>query len=274
MFLIDGLEEIFLDTRTSQKEAIVGLVRETINDLKVNYKHIGCIVFLRKDVARNAFDVNYKQFESLYEKYVLNWSKTEALRLALWLVNQAVPGFYTQNTEISQASPESIESHLIKLWGRKLGKPTSNEANSSRWILAALSDFNGQLQARDIIRFLKYATIIVGNKVYDDRYIMPKEIRNAVPKCSDEKIDEVTQEIDALGRIFEIFKSVQEDKRVLPFEQETFSLSSEQEDILKKEGYLIIDNGRYYLPEIIRHALKFKYSRGARPKVLSLIFRK
>lgn len=274
VFLIDGLEEIFLETRTSQKEAIVGLVRETINDLKVNYKNIGCIVFLRKDVARNAFDVNYKQFESLYEKYVLNWSKTEALRLALWLVNQAVPGFYTQSADISQASPESIESHLVKLWGRKLGKPTSNEANSSRWILAALSDFNGQLQARDIIRFLKYATIIAGKKVYDDRYIMPKEIRNAVPKCSDEKIEEVTQEIDELGRIFEIFKNVREDKRVLPFEQETFGLSSDREDILKKEGYLIIDNGRYYLPEIIRHALKFKYSRGARPKVLSLIFRK
>ena len=274
VFLIDGLEEIFLDTRTSQKEAIVGLVRETINDLKVNYKHIGCIVFLRKDVARNAFDVNYKQFESLYEKYVLNWSKTEALRLALWLVNQAVPGFYTQNTEISQASPESIESHLIKLWGRKLGKPTSNEANSSRWILAALSDFNGQLQARDIIRFLKYATITAGKKVYDDRYIMPNEIRKAVPECSNEKIKEVTQEIGALGPIFEKFKSVQEDKRVLPFERETFDLDSEQEEILKQEGYLIIDNGRYYLPEIIRHALKFKYSRGARPKVLSLIFRK
>ena len=140
--------------------------------------------------------------------------------------------------------------------------------------MAALSDFNGQLQARDIIRFLKYATITAGKKVYDDRYIMPNEIRKAVPECSNEKIKEVTQEIGALGPIFEKFKSVQEDKRVLPFERETFDLDSEQEEILKQEGYLIIDNGRYYLPEIIRHALKFKYSRGARPKVLSLIFRK
>lgn len=276
VFLIDGLEEIFLATRTSQKEkeAIVGLVRETVNYLRAKYKNIGCVVFLRKDVARNAIEVNYKQFESVYERFMLNWSKNEALRLALWLVNQAVPGFYNQSTDISQASPEAIESHLVKLWGRKLGKPTSNEANSSRWILAALSDFNGQLQARDIIRFLQYATMDAGKPVYNDRYIMPNEIRKAVPKCSHEKLEEVEQEISVLGPIFERLKSVQEDKRVLPFERDTFNLTGEQEEILKQEGYLRIDNGRYYLPEIIRHALKFKYSRGARPKVLSLIFEK
>lgn len=38
-------------------------------------------------------------------------------------------------------------------------------------------------------------------------------------------------------------------------------------------GYLKIDNDRYYLPEIIRHALKFKYEKGARPKVLSLLLK-
>ena len=137
-----------------------------------------------------------------------------------------------------------------------------------------MSDFNGQLQARDIIRFLQYATIDAGKPVYNDRYIMPNEIRKAVPKCSHEKLEEVEQEISVLGPIFERLKSVQEDKRVLPFERDTFNLSGEQEEILKQEGYLRIDNGRYYLPEIIRHALKFKYSRGARPKVLSLIFEK
>ena len=109
------------------------------------------------------------------------------------------------------------------------------------------------------------------NRIFD---IMPNEIRKAVPKCSHEKLEEVEQEISVLGPIFERLKSVQEDKRVLPFERDTFNLSGEQEEILKQEGYLRIDNGRYYLPEIIRHALKFKYSRGARPKVLSLIFEK
>lgn len=59
---------------------------------------------------------------------------------------------------IENASQEIVEKYLIKLWGLKLGRNSSNEAYASRWILAALSDFNGQLQARDIIRFLKYAS--------------------------------------------------------------------------------------------------------------------
>ena len=40
---------------------------------------------------------------------------------------------------------------------------------------------------------------------------------------------------------------------------------------MKDEGYLKIEDGKYYLPEILRHALKFRYAKGARPKVLSLI---
>ena len=276
VFLIDGLEEIFGNTLINQNEknAIVGLARDAINVLRAKYRNIGCILFLRQDVARNAIDVNYTQFENLYKNFELNWSKTEALRLALWLVHQAIPGFYTESVEIAQASSEVIESNLIKLWGRKLGKPNSNEANSSRWILAALSDFNGQLQARDIIRFLKYATSDSGKTVYDDRYIMPNEIRKAVPNCSEEKMEEVKQEIGALKPIFELLNSAPEEKKVLPFDSETFDLSTKDEQIMKQEGYLRIDNGKYYLPEIIRHALKFKYGRGARPKVLSLIFEK
>lgn len=276
VFLVDGLEEIFGNTLINQNEknAIVGLARDTINVLRAKYRNIGCILFLRQDVARNAIDVNYTQFENLYKNFELNWSKTEALRLALWLVHQAIPGFYTESVEIAQASSEVIESNLIRLWGRKLGKPNSNEANSSRWILAALSDFNGQLQARDIIRFLKYATNDSGKTVYDDRYIMPNEIRKAVPNCSEEKMEEVKQEIGALKPIFERLNSAPEEKKVLPFDSGTFDLSTKDEQIMKQEGYLRIDNGKYYLPEIIRHALKFKYGRGARPKVLSLIFEK
>ena len=270
------MEEIFDKTLSNQNEknAIVALARDTINSLRAKYKNIGCIIFLRQDVARNAIDVNYTQFENLYKNYELNWSKMEALRLALWLVHQAVPGFYTESVEIAQASAEVIESNLIKLWGRKLGKPNSNEANASRWILAALSDFNGQLQARDIIRFLKYATNDLGKAVYDDRYIMPNEIRKAMPNCSEEKIEEVKQEIGALKPIFERLSNAPEEKKVLPFDSGTFDLTAKEEQIMKQEGYLRIDNGKYYLPEIIRHALKFKYARGARPKVLSLIFEK
>ena len=152
VFMIDGLEEIFSQTVTSktEKNAVVSLCRDMLNEIKIKYQNFGLMVFLRKDMARDAITINFEQFNSLYHSLELRWSSTEALRLAVWLVDQAVPDFYKEEAAIEMAPREVIDRTLHKLWGVKLGKPTSNEANSSRWILAALSDFNGQLQARDI----------------------------------------------------------------------------------------------------------------------------
>lgn len=276
VFLIDGLEEILTQTLKSEteKNAVIALCQDFLNELKIKYKNIGCVVFLRKDLARNSIEVNFEQFNTLYKSVELNWSRTEALRLVLWLVNQAIPDFYQEKISIEVASSDIIEHNLVNLWGVKLGKATSNEAYASRWILAALSDFNGQLQARDIIRFLQYATEEEGRNVYEDRYIMPAEIKKAVPKCSSDKINEVKQEIDALKPIFEKLDKAPSEKKVLPFYSEMFDLNATEEKLMKQEGYLKIDNDKYYLPEIIRHALKFKYEKGARPKVLSLLFGK
>lgn len=57
----------------------------------------------------------------------------------------------------------------------------------------------------------------------------------------------------------------------MPFYSDTFDLTQAEEKVMKQEGYLRIENDKHYLPEIIRHALKFKYGKGARPKVLSLL---
>ena len=137
--------------------------------------------------------------------------------------------------------------------------------------MAALSDFNGQLQARDIIRFLEKSTANIGKPVYDDRYLMPVEIKNAVSGCSSEKISEIRQEIKALDPIFDKLENAPAEKKILPFHNDTFHLSQAEEKVMKQEGYLKVENDKYYLPEIIRHALRFQYGRGARPKVLSLL---
>lgn len=276
VFVVDGLEEIFEKTLSEEKEknAISSLVQELMTEIKIKYKNIGLVIFLRKDLANNSITVNQVQFENSYKPYALNWSHEEALRLALWLVDRAVPGFYTNTVAIEQASHEAIDKALSRLWGVKLGKTSSNEAYSSRWILAALSDFNSQLQARDIIRFLSNATKNVGREKYEDRYIMPAEIKNAVQECSKAKIEEIKQEIAVLKPILEELEQAPEDKKILPFESDTFNWSVQQERSLKQEGLLIVDDGKYYLPEIIRHALKFKYKKGARPKVLSLLLKK
>ncbi|MCI9076105.1 MAG: hypothetical protein HFH10_09965 [Dorea sp.] len=275
VFLLDGLEEIFEHTISSENEknAIRALCRDLVDEVKITYHNIGLIIFLRKDMARDSLTINYEQFYSLYRAVELQWSNTEALRLAAWLTSQAVSDFYQENIPIEMAPGEVIEQTLNKLWGVKLGKPTSNEAYSSRWILAALSDFNGQLQARDIIRFLEKATAHAGKAVYADRYLMPTEIRKAVSNCSNDKIGEIRDEIKALGPIFDKLEHASEEKKVLPFSAVTFNLTQTEEKIMKQEGYLKIDNDRYYLPEIIRHALKFKYEKGARPKVLSLLLK-
>lgn len=276
VFVVDGLEEIFERTLSeeNEKNAVRSLVQELVAEVKIKYKNIGLIVFLRKDLANNAITVNQVQFENTFKPYALNWSHEEALRLALWLVERAVPGFFESDTAIEQASSEVIDKSLSKLWGVKLGKIDSNEAYSSRWILAALSNFNSQLQARDMIRFLANATRNVGRKKYEDRYIMPMEIKNAVQECSKAKVDEIKQETAVLRPILEELEQATEDKRILPFGSDTFNWSVQQEKSLRQEGLLIVDDGKYYLPEIIRHALKFKYKKGARPKVLSLLLKK
>jgi len=61
VFLVDGLEEIFQHTISSKNErnAIAALCRDVIDEVKVAYRNLGLIVFLRKDMARDSFTVNY-----------------------------------------------------------------------------------------------------------------------------------------------------------------------------------------------------------------------
>ena len=272
IYLIDGLEDILTHISSSENEqnAIKVLCQDIISQLIAKYPYIGIIVFLRRDMAQSSIAVNFKQFEQANGQAELKWSSNDALRLVVWLVSKADPQFYQDIKGIDQASQNVIDNALVRLWGTKLGKASSNEAYSSRWILAALSDFNGQLQARDIIRFLKHASESSKKMTYTDRIIMPTEIRTAVSTCSMEKIDEVKQEYAVLKPIFENLQTLPEEHKTLPLLPEHANLSSDEERHMIQEGYLKREGDKFYLPEIIRHALGFKYGKGARPKVLAL----
>ncbi len=273
VILVDGVEEILKNTAAdnSQKVSVAVLCQDIINTFCAKYKNIGFVFFMRRDMVRDAININFAQFEQKNNSFELKWSMDEALRLALWLVKQACPELFEQ-IDITSATNEVINECLEEIWGKKLGKPASREANSSRWILAALSDFNGQLQARDIIRFLSHATESTGNETYSDRIIMPTEIRNAISNCSNKKIEEIKQEYSSLDPIFEKLKNIDSNAKFLPFTKESIDLSTQETKTLQQEGYLIIENDKYYLPEIVRFALGYKYQQGARPKVLSLLF--
>ena len=223
-------------------------------------------------MAEEAIEINFDQFQNQYHKYELKWSSTEALRLALWIAKQANPAF-EENIDILKSSREALEERLEKLWGKKLGKPESREANSARWIIASLSDFSNQIQARDIVRFLQFSTKTLpeGKLFYEDRYIMPQQIRKAIPECSREKYKEIKDEMKAIYTILKKFEDFPDEEKELPLALDKLGLTGEEIARLESQGYFMMADKKYYFPEIIRFALGFKYKRGARPKVLSLL---
>lgn len=277
IFLVDGLEDLFMNFQIQKGEgwklAIRALCQNIVNELRnLQNGNLGIIVFARKDMAEEAISINFEQFRNQYSRYELKWTPTEALRLALWIVSQAKPGF-ANDIDILKSSREVLETKLELLWGKKLGKKDSREALSARWIIAALSDFTGQLQARDIVRFLKFASDNPSEMkfTYPDRYIMPSEIRRAIPDCSRGKYDEIKSEMKATYQILKKFEDMKEEDKQLPLTLDEINLTGEEIARLESQGYLITSDKKYYLPEIIRFALGFRYKKGARPKVLSLL---
>lgn len=277
LFIVDGLEDLFMDLQIQKQEtwrfAIRALCQNVVNTLRnLQFGNIGIIIFARKDMAEEAIEINFDQFQNQYHKYELKWSPSEALRLALWIAKQAAP-VLGEDIDILKASREVLEERLERLWGKKLGRFDSREANSARWIIAALSDFSNQLQARDIVRFLQFATSTFpeGKPPYEDRYIMPKQIREAIPGCSREKYKEIRDEMKAVYQILKKFEDMPEEEKVLPLTLDKISLTGEEIARLENQGYFIMSDKKYYFPEIIRFALEFKYVKGARPRVLSLL---
>lgn len=287
VFVIDGLEDNFadIDSNESQREAIKTLCIDFMNQLMdLPYNNIGIVTFLRKDIAEIAIKTNVEQFKNQYDKYELTWSQKEALRLALWLADNAcVKGmeriYSNPIVPIKNAPSEVIEEALFKLWGKKMGPDSSKTAFSARWVIASLSDFNGQLQARDIVRFLKFATDsdeMDDRRNGNDRYLSVTKMKEAVKKCSDEKLSEITTEIKQLKPIFKkMSEEVESERKVVPLKEEVLnSLSIEEQETLRRYGYLLKAGDEYYIPECIRYALDYNKTRRGGIKVVSLLVQK
>lgn len=280
LFIVDGLEEIFshISTSSNERAAVRALVQGVLNELRsIPDCRIGMLVFIRQDVAMNAIEQNFTHFREIYSPYALNWTHVEALRLTLWLCQKAKRDFYKENIPLDQATEEWLQKKLEPLWGLKLGNPSSREAVSSNWVVAALSDLNSQLQARDIVRFLKYSSekskYDKSAHIFSDRFLTPTAIRKSVQECSREKISEIKQEMKELVEIFDKLEALDEDKKRIPFQLEGVGLTLDEAKLLDQQGFLRRLNEEYYMPEIIRHGLGFKLQKGARPKVFALLKR-
>jgi MinD-like ATPase involved in chromosome partitioning or flagellar assembly len=270
--MIDGLEDLFpeLAKNSTQQLALRSLIQGVPSYLKeVPDNPLGILIFIRADLARVAIPQNYGQFSRLYDAFALQWNEEEALRLAVWLADFAgvkrPEGLEGVSPE--RLSREEAKDALLTVWGRKLGTEKSREARSAEWVIAALSDFKGQIQARDLVRFLHYSAEGSIQSSTADRVLNPTAIRNAIKPCSEKKIEEAVQEIPQLKAIFSKLLEVS-DLRI-PFDAVEANLSTEDIRFLQNVGVVAELDGKYYVPEIFRFGLGLRLSEGARPKVLS-----
>lgn len=284
VFLMDGLENIFenFEKDNSEKCGISTLCRGIVNQLsELRLSNIGIIIFLRKDIAELSIQTNLVQFRSQYMQYELNWTQKDALRLALKLAERAgsISKIRWRGSQVSveNASKETTEEELTRIWGLKMGPDGSKQAYSVRWVLASLSDFNGQLQARDIVRFLFYASSydLGGKLVMEDRFLMPDDMKQAVRACSSEKFKEVEQEIHQLKSSFQKLQNIDNAYKQIPLLDIVLdTLGSEDRKAMERFGYLKEADGESYLSESIRYALGYNKSRVGGAKLVSLLVNK
>lgn len=87
-------------------------------------------------------------------------------------------------------------------------------------------------------------------------------------------VKSVNFSLDSFAHLNEELKKEQNSgKKTLPMNLEEDALTASEEKSMIQSGYLTRDGEKLYLPEIIRHALGFRYERGARPRVLSLLLK-
>ena len=202
---------------------------------------LGLLVFIRRDLVQAAITQNLGQFEKLYEPYKFKWDVERAVQLVVWICEQAkLPMAYpAAKSAQSVTIPEAVDL-LVPLWGRKLGSDKSREARTAVYVMSALADFNDEIQARDLVRLLRFAAEKSERQTgpYADRVLTPTAVRSAVAPCGQKKIEEIQQENQPLKKPFEKLRSLPEPKRRLPFSAESVGLTGEEIRLLEANGVI------------------------------------
>ncbi len=286
IFLFDGLEDIFpkIASNDQQQKALKALIDDLPKKLsEIRQSHFGIIIFLRRDFLRYTITQNLRQFENLYRSYDLSWNEDSFLRLVYWICSESnvIGAEKDSKDSIYSLSQENLVAELEKLWGKRLGAEKSKEAYTASWVFAALTDFKGRLQARDIVRFLYYAAkITVDNakeiqfeKWSTSRLLPPQAIRRALKPCSEEKVKEAKEEYPAFKTWVEETLPPQSERKI-PFAVEKFDIDQQTMRMLEEMGVIYEDTAkeeiaRFYMPEIFREGLGFS-GQGARPRIVAL----
>ena len=188
----------------------------------------------------------------------------------------------TAEHKVDNLGREALVKELEQLWGEKLGSSKS-EARTASWVFAALSDFKGRLQARDIVRLLFNAADkttsnskeMKFDKWAESRFLPPQAIRGALTPCSEQKVNEAKEEYPDFKTWVEKIKGYTKEQKKIPFQSHEFDLEPATIRMLEDMGVIFEDRdkndvARYYIPEIFRAGLDFNLPSGARPRVLAL----
>lgn len=276
LVVIDGLEDQFQEfaDHPTQQIALRALLQGVPEWLgQQPGRPLGILIFVRRDIVLSAVRQNAAQMMARYEPYALKWNKEEALRLVAWVTMRSGISLDTVIEKLHEMKEDDLTQILVPLWGKKLGVDTSKEAASARFVIAALSDYRGQIQSRDLMRLL-YLSAEASVDNHDDRWLnrilIPKGIRGALPECSKEKITEIEQENTALKTVFTKLRDLFEEERKIPFTRQQLRLEVEEMKILEENGVVIREKDDYYMPEIFRLGLGFSLTAAGRPSVMSL----
>lgn len=272
ILIVDGLEDALQigpnkPMKEEQKKIIRHLIIDIPNELRaIQAKHLGIIVFIRYDLARECINQNFGQFEAKYRSFALKWNKEDALRLVLWVIQKAGwPGL--GSSQFLDAPYDDLKTRLEPFWGEKMGG--TKAAFTDRWVIAALSDLKGRFQARDIIRLLCEAT-------RESSMFPPlnhNAMRGAIEICSRKKVEELEQEIQGLKPIFDKLRKLPQASKIIPVATTSkLRLNDQQKSFLMDQGILIEDekDNQLYMPEIIWKGLGFQSSKRGRIGTLRL----
>lgn len=273
VFVLDGLEDTFpsFAERTREKDALQALLVGCPEWLRtLRGRPLGMVVFVRRDLALAAIRQNPGQFEKRYEKYALRWNREEALRLAAWVCQRGGCLPAASSEEVKTADEARLSELMLTVWGEKMGSAKSKEARSEVWFFAALSDFQGQIQARDIVAFLATAAreSVEADARWSDRILAPAAMRNALPKCSKQKIEAIRHENPPVKKLLDRLRDLDVDRKKVPFRLESVGLSSEEARLLDSNGVVFREGDQYWIPEIFRHGLNFTVQ--GRPRVVAM----
>lgn len=277
--IIEGIEELYDDPFAGHMpQNLRGLLVDLPQRLKGEPgRPIGLIVFARRDSVDAAVPQNRSQFRITYKDFELSWSDNDVLELAAWIATRA-GSLDVWDENFRQLTQADRESKLERLWGRKLGpddrpgKRTA-EAYTAPWVLAALSDLQGRLVARDLVRFLaeaaSYKPTEAEDVQYANRLLVPRALKSAIKPTSIAKVKETVEEIRDLKAVFQKFGKREVRAPIDEAAIKSLSLSSPDINLLRRHGILFGVSPPYEVPELFRMGLNLKHT-GARHSVINL----